>query len=251
MSPRLDADAEPAHAATDMTAPTHQDTKPEAWWRKIPELGEKVLRPWVIALSVSGAVVLGPLLAFSESTLRSILDRWLSQCVVVIEVEEPSEEAPMVRIYMFGHPPPSLPLTFSANRGVIDRVSLINHVEQDLGRGEISLLVHPLANQRCPGDLCPEQTGSAEKLTVRLAPVETAYSFRFRVLTSMSLPAEQLRVYSRPRQGDSMTCRVEKASAINYLARQSPGIQATLLFLVVAMLTLVLGFIRRGSGDGK
>lgn len=232
-----------------MRNPFSRVLKTIAWPGKKPM--PTAARPWIVALAVATTVVLGPLLAFSETTLRALLDRWLSQCIVVIDIRQLSNDAPIVRIYTFGDLPPSLPLTFAASHGVIERVSLLNQVEQETTPDGLNLLVHPLANQRCPGDLCPDQTGSAEKLTVRLKPVGTNYSYQFRILASRAVTADQIRVYSRPLQEEVSSCRVESAAATNFLARQSPISQAMLLFIAVAGLTLVVGFVKRRIGEPK
>lgn len=204
------------------------------------------------AIAIASVLFVAPLLAFSETTIKGILDRWLTQCIAVIVISQNEAEAPIVRIHTFGEMPPSLPLTFSANQGVIDRVSLVNQVEQETtGVTESNLLVHPLANQRCPGDLCPEQSFSAEKLTVRLKPVGTNYIYQFRVLTSKALTAEQLKVYVKPLQDEAIVCRVERATLSNYVARQPKQIQLAMLFASVVILTLFLGYLKRHTGGEK
>ena len=204
------------------------------------------------AIAIAGVVFVAPLLAFSETTIKGILDRWLGQCIAVIVISQDGAEAPIVRLYTFGNMPSSLPLTFSASQGVIDRISLINQVEQETaGSSEPNLLVHPLANQRCPGDLCPEQSTSAEKLTVRLKPVGTNYLYQFRVLTSKALEANQLKVYVKPLQDDAIACRVERATLANYVARQPKQVQLVMLFVAVVVLTLLLGFLNRKTGVEK
>jgi hypothetical protein len=112
-------------------------------------------------------------------------------------------------------------------------------------------LVHALANQRCPGDLCPEQNSSAEKLTVRLKPVGTNYLYQFRVLTSKALDGNQLKVYIKPLQDETIACRVERATLSNYAARQPKQVQLVMLFVAVVILTLFLGYLRRKTGDTK
>lgn len=66
---------------------------------------------------------------------------------------------------------------------LITRITLLNHVEQATVPSDPNLLVHPLANQRCPGELCPEQFIGAERVTVRLRPVTSSFLFQLRVLT--------------------------------------------------------------------
>jgi hypothetical protein len=203
------------------------------------------------AIAVASVIFVAPLLAFSETTIKGILDRWLSQCIAVIDITQDAAEAPIVRLYTFGEMPSSLPLTFAANQGVSDRVGLINQVEQETTGSEPNLLVHALANQRCPGDLCPEQNSSAEKLTVRLKPVGTNYLYQFRVLTSKALDGNQLKVYIKPLQDETIACRVERATLSNYAARQPKQVQLVMLFVAVIILTLFLGYLRRKTGDAK
>ncbi|MDP3752645.1 MAG: hypothetical protein Q8Q98_12385 [Polaromonas sp.] len=206
-------------------------------------------RRLVAPVLLTATLVVAPLLAFSESTVRSIVDRWLSQCIVVVDSSQRSTEAPIIRIHTFGEMPASLPLTFATDEGQIDQISLINHVEQETTRIEANLLVHPLANQRCPGDLCPAQTIGAEKLTIRLKPVSPNYLYQLRILTTPAVSEDRIKVYVRPLQGEAMPCRVERATLANYVARQSKLVQLVLLSVGVVLLALVMGYLRRPKGD--
>ncbi|UUZ70082.1 hypothetical protein LP416_13325 [Polaromonas sp. P2-4] len=198
-----------------------------------------------IAVSLGVALVVGPLLTFTEATLKGIMDRWLAQCVIVIEKSQRAAEPPLVRLHMFGDMPESLPLTFSANAGLIERISFLNHVEQNSIPSSSNLLVHHLASQRCPGDLCPETTDPGEKMTVRLNTVSPNYVYQFRVLiTELSNP-DNLKVYVLPRASDKIQCRVEDASIANFFARQIRTTQVFILFLGVVIFTLLLGYLRK------
>lgn len=212
---------------------------------------------WVLAgrfgkaAALVGTLVVVPLIAFSESTIKSIVDRWLSQCIIVIAVSQHDAEAPIVRLHTFGEMPPALPLTFAADQGLIDRISLVNHVEQETTNTDPNLLVHPLANQRCPGDLCPDTNVASEKLTVRIKPVSANYVYQLRVLATPPLTGAQLKVYVKPLQDEPMGCRVERATISNFIARQPKQMQLALLFIGLVALTLILGYLRQKSGDEK
>ena len=196
------------------------------------------------AIAVTVTLFLAPLLAFSETTIKGIMDRWLSQCVVVFDVKGDATGATLVRIHTFGEMPDSLPVTLTARHAVITRITLLNHVEQATAGSDPNLLVHPLANQRCPGALCPDQPIAAERLTVRLRPATSNYLFQLRVLTLPVAQPHDVAVYSLPRQDEKITCRVEKATTANYIARQPKELQVAWLSLGVLILTLVLGSLR-------
>lgn len=200
------------------------------------------------AIAVAATLVVAPLLAFSETTLKSILDRWLSQCSVVVDITQDGTEAPIVRLHSFGDMPSSLPLTFAAGKGLIERVSLLNHVEQETTSAEPNVLVHPLANQRCPGDLCPETGEASEKLTVRIKPVTPNYVYQFRVLFKEREGNNKLKVYVKPLLDEIIACRVETTTFSNYFARQSRIIQVIILFFGVVTFTLLLVFLRNRTG---
>jgi hypothetical protein len=200
------------------------------------------------AIALATTLVGAPLLAFSETTLKSIIDRWLSQCTVVVDITREDKEAPIVRLHLFGDMPESLPLTFAAGKGLIERVSFLNHVEQETTSSDPNVLVHPLANQRCPGDLCPDTVEASEKLTVRIRPVSPNYVYQFRVLFKDSDAQTELKAYIKPLRDEKIACRVETATLSNFLARQSRGFQVLILFIGVVVLILVLGYLRSHTG---
>jgi len=199
------------------------------------------------AIIFAAMTVVAPLLAFSETTIKGMVDRWLSQCFAVIETTQ-EDSAAIVRLFTFGDTPTSLPLTFAVDRGLVDRVSLVNHVETAPTGTQANLLVHPLANQRCPGDLCPNVINPTGRLTIRLKPVTANYLYQFRVVTNPAVEASDVKVYVRPLQNEDITCRVEQATAFNYVARQSKQIQLLLLFLGVVVLTLLVGYFKERRG---
>lgn len=200
------------------------------------------------AIAIAAALVVVPLLAFSETTLKGILDQWLSQCIVVIDITQDGREAPIVRLHSFGEMPESLPLTFAASKGLIERISLLNHVEQDTAPSEPNVLVHPLANQRCPGDLCPDTSEPSEKLTVRIKPVSPNYVYQFRVLFKDPAAHNQLKAYVKPLLDEKIACRVETVTIFNFVARQPRVIQVLVFFLGVVVFTLLLGYFRPRTG---
>lgn len=197
------------------------------------------------AVAVAATLVLAPLLAFSETTVKGILDRWLSQCVLVLDSQMDANGAIVVRLHTFGEMPKSLPITVVARSGKIDRVTLLNHVEQGTATGEPNLLVHPQANQRCPGALCEDQPSAAERLTLRISPMSPNYLYQLRVLTSDVLSHEELSTYVRPLKGDSVACRVERATIANFVARQPREIQLLIFSMGVVVATLLIAFLRR------
>ncbi|MCF8176621.1 MAG: hypothetical protein K9K30_15390 [Burkholderiaceae bacterium] len=177
------------------------------------------------AVAVAATLVVAPLLTFSETTLKGLLDRWLSQCIVVVDITQEGTEAPIVRLYSFGDMPESLPFTFVAGKGLIHHVSFLNHVDQKTTVSESNVLVHPLANQRCPGDLCPETSEASERLTVRIKPMSSNYVYQFRILFEDPEAHKQMKVYVRPRLDEKIACRVETTTFSNFVARQSRGVQ--------------------------
>lgn len=203
-----------------------------------------------VSIAIAAAIVVVPLLAFSETTLKSMLDQWLTQCTVVVVVNQQGAEAPIVRLYSFGDMPESLPLTFAADNGLIERVSLVNHVEQETTT-DPSILVHPLANQRCPGDLCPDTSEPSEKLTVRIRPVSPNYVYQLRVLFTNPVAPSNLKVYVKPLLEEKIACRIETATLSNFFARQPRGTQVLFLFLGVVVFTLLLGYLRPRSGGSS
>jgi hypothetical protein len=202
------------------------------------------------AIAIATATVLAPLLAFSEATIKSILDRWLSQCLVVVDLAQHGSDAPMARLYAYGNLPAEIPITFVVDQGQIDRISLVNHVEQATTAVDANLLVHPQANQRCPGALCPESQTSAERMTLRIKPFGSNYLYQLRVLTTPALQSlDDLKAYVQPRAADTMQCRVEKATPANYLARQPKLVQIAILFGAVVLLTLLMAYLKKPKGD--
>jgi hypothetical protein len=212
-------------------------------------LRQPLVRKLANAIAVASVLVVAPFLAFSETVLKSILDRWLSQCTVVLEVTQDGAEPPLVRLYSFGDMPDALPLTFSSASGVIERVSLLNHVEQETISSEPNVLVHPLANQRCPGDLCPDTAVASEKLTVRVRPITPNYVYQFRVILSKPSANSHIKVYAKPLLQEKIGCRVETANLSNYFARQPRLQQLLLLFVFVVGLTLIVNYLRSRSGE--
>lgn len=208
---------------------------------KLTEIRSKVGA--AVALSVT--LVLAPLLAFSETTIKGILDRWLSQCVVVVDSNTDVDGAALIRIYTFGDMPNSLPLTVVARTGKVERITLLNHVEQGTAKGESNLLVHPQANQRCPGALCEDQPSPAERLTLRIVPMSSNYLYQLRVLTSDLLGGEDISAYVRPLKGDSVACRVELTNAANFVARQPKLVQLLIFSLGVVVISLLVSLLRR------
>jgi hypothetical protein len=200
------------------------------------------------AFALAAVVVVGSLLTFSETTLKGMLDGWLSQCIVVVDTLHERNEAPTVRLYTFGAMPDSLPLTFSVESGLIERVSLLNHVEQGTTLSSLNVLVHPLANQRCPGDLCPETVTASEKLTVRIKPVSPNYVFQFRVLLGDPAAYRQLKVYIKPLLNETLSCRVEVSGFSNMLVRQSLLRQVLILATLVAAFAYILNYLRLRIG---
>ncbi len=197
------------------------------------------------AVAIAATFVLAPLLAFSETTIKGILDRWLSQCVVVLDARAESNGTVLVRIHTFGDMPKSLPITVVAKTGLVERVSLLNHVEQGSAGSETNLLVHPQANQRCPGALCEEQPVAAERLTIRINPMSTNYLYQLRVLTSNSLGPEDVNTYVRPLKEDHVPCRVERAATANFVARPPREIQLLIFLIFVVAITVMIGLLRR------
>jgi len=196
------------------------------------------------AVALSTTLVLAPLLAFSETTVKGIIDRWLSQCVVVFDSQAGADGGVLVRIHTFGEMPKTLPITLVAKAGQIERITLLNHIEQGTAKGEPNLLVHPQANQRCPGALCEEQPIAAERLTIRVTPMSPNYFYQLRVLTSEVLNHEDLSIYVRPLKGDNMACRVERATVANFVARRPREIQLLIFSLGVVVVTVLITLLR-------
>lgn len=203
-----------------------------------------ILDKLVAAIAVTATVLLLPLLAFSETTIKGILDRWLTQCIIVVDSHN-GDKGAIVRLYTFGEMPPALPITIVADTGEVDRITFMNHVEQRTAGNESNLLVHPQANQRCPGVLCEEQTGPAERLTLRITPMDPHYVYQLRVLTSDVLDHRNIKTYVRPLKDDNIECRVERATAANFFARQRREIQLLILSLGVLAITFLITLLRR------
>jgi hypothetical protein len=197
------------------------------------------------AVALAATLVLAPLLAFSETTVKGILDRWLSQCVLVLDSETRADGAVMIRLHTFGEMPKTLPITVVARTGKVDRITLLNHVEPSPTRAETNLLVHPQANQRCPGALCDDQPVAAERLTFRITPMSPNYLYRFNVLTSDLLSHEHLTAYVRPLKGEEVICRVERATLANFVARQPRETQLLIFSIGVVLVTLLITYLRR------
>lgn len=229
-----------------MTKPSSKE-KAASW----PALRTGLPGRLLSAIALAATLVLAPLLTFSEATIKSILDRWLSQCLLVIETSAADEsKTALVRLHAFGAVPSELPLSFVLNQDAFERISLVNHVEAPATGGETNLLVHPQANQNCPGELCQQQSAGGDRLTLRIKPFGSNYLYQFRVRSTSGLSdIAKLKVYVQPRGSDSVGCRVEQASLTNLVARQGKIVQIALLFVAAVVLTLLLGYLKRAKGE--
>lgn len=198
-------------------------------------------------LAMAIVLIVAPLLTFSESTIKNIIDRWLSQCIIIYDKKNDESGAILIQLYAYGSMPSSLPITMvTKSGGTINRISFVNQVEQATAPDDNNLLVHPLAGQRCPGELCPEvsATSKSERLTMRIHPVTSNYLYQLRVVTAKAVTPQEINVYSRPLQGEGFVCRVESASLANYFSRQSPGYQIFLLTCLFVVVSFLLGVIK-------
>jgi hypothetical protein len=199
-------------------------------------------------LAASVLLVAAPLLAFGEATIKSLIDGWLSECLLVVESDRQSDGSTMVRLYPFGKMPASLPLTFSSSGALLERISFLHHVEQAPPTSITDLAVHPQAGQRCPGELCADHPDAFEKVTIRINSLTPNFVYRLRVLFKDHRSDNQLRLYVLPKEIDRLECRVESASPTNYFARLSTAGRVATLSIAIPLLVVLVAWLRSAGG---
>ena len=71
------------------------------------------------------------------------------------------------------------------------------------------------------------------------------YLYQFRVLTSDLLDHEDITAYVRPLKGENVSCRVERATPANFVARQRREIQLLIFSSGVVFVALLISYLRR------
>lgn len=203
---------------------------------------------WKNRVSSLLVIILTPFIALSESSIKSLIDAWLNQCIVVFE----KESIPPNRVKVVGHvsgkTPTSLPITFTAYDVLINRIKFSTDVDQSNVSSFANLALHPLTNAACPGTLC-EILGdipSSPKRTITLKDVSPEFLYQFVVEFDQAGAEDKLSIFIQYDPGlKDGVCRVEYANIFNYLARATKWGKFWFMVLLFLSLAVIIGAIRR------
>jgi hypothetical protein len=209
-------------------------------------------------LGATLVAVLTPLLLLSETRIKDTVEAVFGGCLFVIDVR-PGATPDLVEVqgYMTGKPPTNLNLTFKARQGVINTLEFRNGVLVRAPTPYSSRVLHPLAGQKCPGELCRtpmEILKPAELMTIRLPSPSPSFDYLFDVRLSdtasaASPPDERVAVYSIAGTSQDNVCRVESANAFNYLVRLDKIGRFVAYCMILLALTMLLIVFRAWKGQ--
>jgi hypothetical protein len=158
----------------------------------------------------------------SENTIRSVIDSWVNDCVIVFEKDSVPPNRVKVIGYVSGKAPLTVPITFVARDVLINRIRLTTDVDKpDAGRFA-NLALHPMTNEACPGSLCVVLGNfpSTPKLSFEMADVSPEFRYIFSVEFDQAATKDNLGIFVQFESGlPGGTCRVEYANPFNYLVR--------------------------------
>jgi hypothetical protein len=195
--------------------------------------------------------VLAPVLLFSETSVKRVLDTWLDSCLVVIEKTQPKDKKGQVEVRAFvnGKAPAKLPLSFRSDELQIRQVGFTSLVAGHDQTPYTNLGLHPSTGQTCPGALCVGQRlgdGPEPVTNITLSDVNESFVYRFIVELGATGSPEKLQVYAIFDAGlKDGVCRVEEANVFNYLTRASKLTRFWLLVGVILLVTVVVTWLKR------
>ena len=211
---------------------------------------------WKGVIVTAAIALLAPLLMLSESTYKSIIDRWIQDCRIVIEKKyiDASENTPQiveVELYAGGKTPKEITIVFSTEKKVIKQVRFERKITEQ------KLIVHPLAGGVCPGGIIcvgivdPKELYS--DIRIKLTDFYPNFRYYFKVTMQPEYVNEQyllnnLDVYvhykEKLSENDIPLCRVEGASLFNLYFRSSDWMKFTLTALLLCALTAVVAVLK-------
>lgn len=192
-------------------------------------------------------------LAASEGSLKSVVESWSGDCVIVVQKSITDHDKGttifLVELFPSNAELSKLPITFKTTGERLINVDF----EKDTSRGNYAL--HPDVNQGCPGGLCPtsEDDIPVGEMELILNPFSTAFAYRFRITVNdigndTVSSAEDLEVfatYAKPEEGKRFKpCRMELAEWYNVLAWANPGWRIAILIVLVLVLSVGLTLAR-------
>lgn len=219
---------------------------------KTPKPGVK--RGIVIGLLSLAVIVLTPFLALSENTIKSLIDSWLKDCIVVIDTESVPPNKVRVIAYVSGEALKKLPLTFTASDALINRIKFSPERGPNDQSSIDNLARHPLTNKTCPGALCEDfgSIPSAPILTITLGDISPQFLYIFLVELDRNATKDNLATYVQYEEGlKDGVCRVERANIFNALARATKWQKFFVMVFIFVLLFVLLGVIRGSTKDGS
>jgi hypothetical protein len=196
-------------------------------------------------------IILAPFLLLSENTIKSSINSWLNDCVIVFEKESIPPNRVKVTAYVSGKAPGTLPITFTAYDVLINRIRFATDVDRPDAGGFANLALHPLTNAACPGALCDElgNIPSSPKLTFQISDISPEFRYVFSVEFDHPAGQDKLGIFVQFGEGlPGGICRVEYVNPFNYLIRATKLEKfGWMLILFVFVGTLIAYFKRFGK----
>ena len=201
---------------------------------------------WPVLLAVVPTFLL-----FSQQQLKDSAERFLSDCLFVLDKERAQNGQILLTARLTGTVPKALPLVFEGDGAQINSIVFDDAFREGSESDPTDLGFHPLTGSVCPGPLCPEAGPSPDRLifpiTVTDLHRDFVYRFRVRVKTFEDKPltANHLKVYAIFDHGLSGGfCRIQPLKWWNFWAWAS-GLQKFSLFAVVVILCSGLLWLAR------
>lgn len=200
-------------------------------------------------------MILTPFLVFSESTVKGYIDSWLNNCIFALEIDKVRENRLQLTGFISGNLPKMLPITFSSQGALINRVQFVNEVERGTTTRYSNIGLHPQTDWACPGTLCESlgRVQSSPKMTVMVSDLHGDFVYPFYVDFDGAVEADTLRVFVQFEEGlKGGVCRVERANAFNLYMRLTKLWRFVGLCALFAMVTFMVGALRawvKGGSD--
>lgn len=213
-----------------------------------------VRRRLFIAMLSLAMIILTPFLVLSENTIKSLIDSWLKDCLVVIDTESLPPNKVRVTAYVSGETLKKLPLTFTASDALINRIKFSPELGPNAHSAIDNLARHPLTNKTCPGALCEEfgRIPSAPILTITLGDISPQFLYTFVVELDRNATKENLATYVQYEEGlKDGVCRVERANIFNVLARASKWQKFWAMVFIFLIVAVLISVIRGSTKDGS
>ncbi len=196
---------------------------------------------------------LASLLAVSESSIKSIVDAWLDDCQIIIEVRDverclDNKCVIPVQIFTIGQNFPNFRLLLNTDKDIalINKISFRNEYKTS------NLALHPSAGDKCTestlDDLfCKITKGGIHGAAIKLKELSSNYSYIFDIELEVikknyKLRSDDLSVYSQPEKEipNRPRCKIETDSWHNYIARQGSLVKFVALCVIAIILIIVI-----------